>query len=302
MPYACARAICLTFCYSIRWALTPIFGPSFIKECVPTDDPRFARFKIDPEVIRCATLEVEGRKLRGTAHLDSLYEDITANPSNDYPQLRPRKANTNFRLGSPFDSDISDSSYTPPTAESPTLSPKSTIFPTTTLNPSWTSINHFREATAPPSHKLADSLLTEPRCFPRARIAPADPGPRPPPTSAPRIGDVPPGSRRRSTPDVAVPTPTRQPSCSSSESDDAPLPVPPAPRRSRSASVGDGEGPAVSHKRLRTGRGAVAGGVASKYSDDDRRAARWLLHLHERDARLARESPWVGVGRKRKAE
>ncbi|QIW97660.1 hypothetical protein AMS68_003178 [Peltaster fructicola] len=58
-PYACARALCITFCYPIRWALTPIFGPSFVQECLLPNDPGFGKFKIDSQLIEDAQAEAE---------------------------------------------------------------------------------------------------------------------------------------------------------------------------------------------------------------------------------------------------
>lgn len=61
MDFGCAYAVCQTFCWEIRWALTPIFGPAFIKDCLPPSDPNFKKFKVDSEVIRVATAKAEGR-------------------------------------------------------------------------------------------------------------------------------------------------------------------------------------------------------------------------------------------------
>nr|POF15377.1 transcriptional repressor xbp1 [Quercus suber] len=51
LPFNCARELCLTFCYQIRWALVPIFGYSFVDECLPENHPRFWSFKIDPATV-----------------------------------------------------------------------------------------------------------------------------------------------------------------------------------------------------------------------------------------------------------
>lgn len=58
-PYHCARALCITFCYPIRWALTPIFGPSFVNECLAPNDPDFGRFRIDPQLVLDAEAEAK---------------------------------------------------------------------------------------------------------------------------------------------------------------------------------------------------------------------------------------------------
>ncbi|KAJ4295126.1 hypothetical protein N0V90_007136 [Kalmusia sp. IMI 367209] len=52
MPYQAAKAIAATFCYHIRWALTPVFGNDFPSTCYHPDDPRYGKFVIDPEVVQ----------------------------------------------------------------------------------------------------------------------------------------------------------------------------------------------------------------------------------------------------------
>ncbi|GAB7354986.1 hypothetical protein MBLNU459_g5598t1 [Dothideomycetes sp. NU459] len=62
MPYSCARAMCATFCWDLRWALTPIFGPSFLRDCIPPSSPNYQSFRIATEVIRVCQREAEGWK------------------------------------------------------------------------------------------------------------------------------------------------------------------------------------------------------------------------------------------------
>lgn len=50
VPYEAARALAKTFCYDIRYALTPLFGPSFANQCTLPDDPVFRRWQI-PAII-----------------------------------------------------------------------------------------------------------------------------------------------------------------------------------------------------------------------------------------------------------
>ncbi|KAK5138639.1 hypothetical protein LTR04_004324, partial [Oleoguttula sp. CCFEE 6159] len=59
MPYDCARAVCATFCAPIRWALTPLFGVDFLKDCMVEEDPAFGRFKIDSQIVRRCQREAE---------------------------------------------------------------------------------------------------------------------------------------------------------------------------------------------------------------------------------------------------
>ncbi|KAK3117028.1 hypothetical protein LTR53_001982 [Teratosphaeriaceae sp. CCFEE 6253] len=195
MPYACARALCLTFCYPIRWALTPIFGPSFIKECLPDSHPAFGRFRISGEVVRCAQLEAEGWRSEASSRAASPVD------ANGYqaahrqeiprsvpllvpaPQRQASRSRPTFKAGSPFasDSEAADNSYTCNTnasIESPHLSPKSTRHHR--VSRAWTSVNrpahvHVRSAppcTPPPPPdntpvgSLSHALLTEPRTLP----------------------------------------------------------------------------------------------------------------------------------------
>ncbi|KAK3353615.1 hypothetical protein B0T25DRAFT_217899 [Lasiosphaeria hispida] len=59
MPFACAKAVCATFCYNISGALIPIFGPGFPSECVTPDIPNYARMVIDPAIISASTREAD---------------------------------------------------------------------------------------------------------------------------------------------------------------------------------------------------------------------------------------------------
>ncbi|KAF2001851.1 DNA-binding domain of Mlu1-box binding protein MBP1 [Amniculicola lignicola CBS 123094] len=55
MPYQAARAVAATFCYTIRYALTPVFGEDFPSTCLHPKDPGFAKFAIDPAIVRECT-------------------------------------------------------------------------------------------------------------------------------------------------------------------------------------------------------------------------------------------------------
>ncbi|KAF2458756.1 transcription regulator HTH, apses-type DNA-binding domain-containing protein, partial [Lineolata rhizophorae] len=51
VPYKAAKAIAATFCYEIRHALTPVFGPDFVNQCIPPGSPNFQNFKINPAIV-----------------------------------------------------------------------------------------------------------------------------------------------------------------------------------------------------------------------------------------------------------
>jgi hypothetical protein len=65
MPFEAAKAIAATFCYDIRWALTPIFGNDFPSTCTPPSDPHFAKFVIDPRIVQQCTEETDRFKEEG---------------------------------------------------------------------------------------------------------------------------------------------------------------------------------------------------------------------------------------------
>lgn len=55
MPFETAKAVAATFCYKIRFALTPLFGVDFPSQCVQPHDRAFGKMTIDPEIIKRAT-------------------------------------------------------------------------------------------------------------------------------------------------------------------------------------------------------------------------------------------------------
>lgn len=58
VPYHCARAVCATFCHPIAGALIPIFGPSFLQDCIPPESPLFGRMVIDERIVIDAKHEI----------------------------------------------------------------------------------------------------------------------------------------------------------------------------------------------------------------------------------------------------
>lgn len=164
MPYSCARALCTTFCYDIRWALTPIFGPSFIHDCFEKDDPCFGRFKIDPAIVRAAQIEANGWKTptaNGAGEAMNIPRSVPQEVAGG-KELRPRVTRPIFKVDSPFSSDA-ETTYTlgASAIDSPEISPK-----TTYSSPVWTSINRPQAPKTPhntPFGSLQDSLLNEPR-------------------------------------------------------------------------------------------------------------------------------------------
>jgi hypothetical protein len=300
--------------------LTPIFGPSFINECLRPQDLGFGRFKIDPEVVRCATLEAEGWKIghtsRGGSTEEAKRHKDTPRSAPELPapskELRPRSDKPAFKLSSPFESDSDASnghrnnySYKSAALEPLELSPKSKRADATTSG--WTSINSSRYTTPAPLYQtpvraLAKSLLTEPRYSPTVSWRDAEPE-----KVKPTITGEAPIDRRRSTRSrkpvqTTEPSDTKPclPACSGSESDDTDISLS-LPKKKQKK-------PASCHIAARTAEASAPPSdhvspdeknFSKKYNISDFRAAKWLLDLHARDAQLAKE-PNFSTGLKRK--
>lgn len=167
--------------------MTPIFGLSFIKECLHPSHAAYNRFKIDPQLIRQARLEAQAWKLEasrsGTPASEPFYDtaEIPGSvPPTSAPtaimDMRPKREKPAFKLGSPFSPELEQSyAYSRinhADVKDDSVSPKSShaVAPTSRTPGefilSWTSIN--RTPPAPPtntpveytSHAL--QLLTQP--------------------------------------------------------------------------------------------------------------------------------------------
>jgi hypothetical protein len=175
VPFACARAVCLTFCWDIRWALTPIFGPDFVTQCLRPGHPNYKMFRIDNSIIQHAAQEAESWRIYASrsATPASRPSPATYGAGNDprplpptsapaytpTQELHPKKKAPEFRLGSPFahnnHQDYHRSAYqqTPDLDDepvSPKSSPISRTFPPAAS--AWTSINRSSNyGSAPPS-------------------------------------------------------------------------------------------------------------------------------------------------------
>jgi hypothetical protein len=68
MPYQAAKGIAATFCYDIRWALTPVFGNDFPQMCIPPQHPLFARFVIDPHIVSFCMAETARFREEGASY------------------------------------------------------------------------------------------------------------------------------------------------------------------------------------------------------------------------------------------
>lgn len=68
MPYEAAKAVAATFCWSIRYALTPVFGIDFIDMCIPPDSDKLGVMMIDPKITRLCTEQAREYKRMEREH------------------------------------------------------------------------------------------------------------------------------------------------------------------------------------------------------------------------------------------
>lgn len=97
MPFEAAKAVAATFCWNIRYALTPIFGAGFPSQCIQPGSDRFGDMVIDCSITRRCT--EEARIYRSVENLTSskapsiLRSPLTPdspNFSRRVRQLRPK--------------------------------------------------------------------------------------------------------------------------------------------------------------------------------------------------------------------
>lgn len=60
MPFEAAKAVAATFCYHIRYALTPVFGLDFVNICARPGSEGFGHMVIDQAVVRRCREEAQG--------------------------------------------------------------------------------------------------------------------------------------------------------------------------------------------------------------------------------------------------
>jgi hypothetical protein len=114
MPFEAAKAIAATFCWNMRYALTPVFGPDFPKMCLRPEADGFGDMVIDPAIIqRCTEQAQFYRQLEleaPCAGASSMWTPLTPeSPSlpRHVKQLRPKTR----RLGNAGSDYTSDSSF-----------------------------------------------------------------------------------------------------------------------------------------------------------------------------------------------
>ncbi|KAI9823499.1 MAG: hypothetical protein M1819_001342 [Sarea resinae] len=81
MPYDAAKAVAATFCYNIRWALTPLFGPDFLNLCTKPGSPEYGRMIIPQVIVQHCTAEAHRfRRLNGLDVGNSNFGSVLQTP------------------------------------------------------------------------------------------------------------------------------------------------------------------------------------------------------------------------------
>jgi hypothetical protein len=79
VPWQAAKELAATFCWDIRWALTPVFGNDFPQKCTPPHHPSYGNFVISPAIVQFCTDET----VRFRENKDSyrLFQSKTPSPT-----------------------------------------------------------------------------------------------------------------------------------------------------------------------------------------------------------------------------
>lgn len=168
MPFEAAKAIAATFCWKIRYALTPVFGPDFPTMCIRPECERFGNMIIDPAITqRCTEEATFYRQLEVQTTTRARSRTRTpltpASPSMPRPvkQLR-RKAHHLVGAGSGYTSDSSfEDNYS-----------ASSLSPTIPYCNTWTPANTPRSV-GPLLHTRVASRPDTPAAIPAATPAEA---------------------------------------------------------------------------------------------------------------------------------
>ncbi|KIX99723.1 uncharacterized protein Z520_04359 [Fonsecaea multimorphosa CBS 102226] len=90
IPYDAAKAMAATFCWHIRYALTPVFGKDFPNICLPPDSENFGSMQIDAEITkRCALQARHYRELESLV-ASGPWSGISSPQTPQTPQVRPQ--------------------------------------------------------------------------------------------------------------------------------------------------------------------------------------------------------------------
>lgn len=147
MPYQAAKAIAATFCYHIRWALTPVFGNDFPATCLPPDDPKYGKFLIDPAIVQQVIDDTNTFREQGADYRIATTQDWSI-PYTPLPTPQTQQLNSPWApadLPPPRRSEESGYCTDDRVEKNPGLSPQ--VSPRSSM---WVSVNGGESATSSP--------------------------------------------------------------------------------------------------------------------------------------------------------
>lgn len=175
MPYEAAKAVAATFCWTIRYALTPVFGIDFPDICIPPDSDKYMDMTIDPAITQRCTkearmyreLEFESSSRPSSATTTTPLTPDTPTFPRRLKQFRPKPLK---KITSNYTSDTgSDDSYT-----------LSSMTPDHTYHGLWTPANtprsmprlpspSYRPSRKRPAQTCSNNDLSSPELSPKSR-------------------------------------------------------------------------------------------------------------------------------------
>ncbi len=134
MPYEAAKHLAATFCYQIRYALVPLFGPEFVSMCYRPEHPSFGRMIISRDVVkRCIAAAQGARVSNGESSLASPTSPNRMASFMNAQTICKRKRSTRGRdliQPPPSDSDYASDSETD-------VSERCWVFPDARMEQAW---------------------------------------------------------------------------------------------------------------------------------------------------------------------
>ena len=112
MPFQAAKAVAATFCYRIRYVLTPIFGLDFPEQCIPPGSPDFDSMQVAPVVVRkCIKAAQIGHGFVQGPQLESRLETPSSEGGRSWTaaNIQPKSRKLDSESGYGTDTDGSDS-------------------------------------------------------------------------------------------------------------------------------------------------------------------------------------------------
>lgn len=112
MPFEAAKAVAATFCYRIRYVLTPIFGLDFPEQCISPGSPGFDSMQVAPVTVqKCIKAAQIGHGLGLGPQLKSRPETPSSEGGRNWTaaNIQPKHLKLDSESGYGTDTDGSDS-------------------------------------------------------------------------------------------------------------------------------------------------------------------------------------------------